>query len=52
MKPGSQKPPKQSPEQHCALLVHARDRDETDRTVNFTTRTLRMRDRAGRARDG
>ena len=23
MNPGSQKPPKQSPEQHCALLVHA-----------------------------
>ena len=23
MKPGSQKPPKQRPEQHCALLVHA-----------------------------
>jgi len=23
MKPGSQKPPKQSPEQHCALLVQA-----------------------------
>jgi hypothetical protein len=23
MKPGSQNPPKQSPEQHCVLLVHA-----------------------------